>query len=177
MSQKITPGTYTANIIDYGLTETKAGDPQAAIKFEFMDRENDRHEITWYGSFKEKAMPWTIKTLLNCGMRGSDPAEIADGMQSGVLDAQTPVSIVVNAEQTQEGKTFMRVSFINKQGSALAKKLTKSDAKLKLGALNLKGAVMMAREETGIKDEPRPSPAFATGPTSVASFTDQDIPF
>lgn len=159
MSQ-IKPGIYQATISNYGIGVTQNGNPQVMILFNFQDHENAPREMTWYGSLKEgKAQEYTLKTLLYCGFSGSDPAEIADGIESGLLDHITPVKITVE-EHEYEGKKSMRVSWVNKIGSkAMEKRITKSEAKLKLGTLNLKGTLAAVRQETGIKAEPRPAKA------------------
>lgn len=161
MANKIEAGIYEAKIIDYGIGTTKAGDPQMMILFEFNDLDNQRHEITWYGSVKSpKAQEITAKTLLYCGMTGNDPMEIADGVSTNILDAVTPVKITIELEPKQDGLgTFAKVAWVNRAGNgAFAKRLSKSEAKVKLGALNLKGTMMIARQDTGIQDKPRTAP-------------------
>jgi hypothetical protein len=69
----INPGTYPAKVISHAISETRGGDPQAAVTFSFDA--NGPKTMTWYGSFKEgKAREITIKALLACGLKGNNPA-------------------------------------------------------------------------------------------------------
>jgi hypothetical protein len=166
---QILAGKYQAKILDYGIGLTEAGNPQIMIILGFDD--GQPRELTWYGSLKEgKAREITIKALLACGLKGNDIDGIADGIGGGPLDADTPVSITVEYETNQNGKSFPRVRWINRSGSALKNKMTKEEAKIKLGCLNLKGEVIAARQETGLK-EPKQK--------DNASFNhcNEDIPF
>jgi hypothetical protein len=63
----IREGTYRGKILDYGVTTTKNGVPQAAIKFGLKTPEGDR-VLTWYGGFSGESTKWTIKALLTCGL-------------------------------------------------------------------------------------------------------------
>lgn len=157
MATKIEAGIYEAKIIDYGIGQTKAGDPQVMILFEYNDNDGQRHELIWYGSLKEKAIPYTMKTLLYCGMNCNDPMELAEGIPSNILDAATPLKITVELEQKNDGTgTFAKIAWVNRASTGgLAKRITKSEAKIKMGALNLKGAMLVARQETGIQIQER----------------------
>lgn len=162
MAEKIVPGKYTAKISNYGITPTKSGDPQIAVLFDFNDQDGTPHEITWFGSLNgEKAQEITSKACLTMGLVGNDLGKIAAGVEGGALDHETPVSIQIEPH-TWDGKTVMRVKFINRLGGqAFQKKLSESEAKLKLAALNLGGVVAAARQELGIKDERKAKPAGA----------------
>lgn len=175
---KIQAGIYEANISEYGIGPTKSGDPQVMILFNYNDLEGTPHEITWFGSLKEgKAQEITMRTILYCGFNGSDPADLAEGVSSGLLDVATPVKITIE-ESEYQGKKSMKVAWVNRMGSqSMEKRISKSEAKIKLGALNLKGALAAMRQETGIRVEPRASkPAMAVG-QSTPSFEDDDIGF
>lgn len=162
MAQMIKPGKYKANILDYGIGQTKSGDPQVMIQLNYQDSDQDVHEITWFGSLKEgKAQEITIETLLRCGMKGNDVAAVAGGIESDTLDVAPQYTIAITPHEYQ-GKTSMRVAWISNGGAGLAeKKISKQEAATKLGALNLKGAVAKMRSDTGMKDEPRKAPAPA----------------
>jgi hypothetical protein len=153
----IQPGIYQAKIVDYGIGHTKAGDPQVMILFEFNGAEGQRHEMTWLGTLKEgKGQEITLKALLTCGMRGNDIDALADGVVSNILDVNSPVNITLQLEPNQEGKQVLRVKWINAVGGKVFRdKLSRNEAKIKMGALNLKGAMAAVRAETGIKDAPR----------------------
>lgn len=174
MKKVIDQGHYSANIIDYGITSSKAGDPLVMIAFETLDNQNDRYELIWRGSLKsEKAQQITVKALLCCGMTGNDIQAVADGPAGNALDMQAPVSIKVEHELGTDGRPYAKVAWINRKTAQVAK-LTKSDAKLKLGALNLKGMFAQSRSEMGIQSKPE----VAMAPQAVPALEDlDDLPF
>ena len=170
---KMKPGVYEARISNYAIGTTQAGDPQVLILLNYNDEENAPHEVTWFGSLKEgKAQEITLRTLLDCGFSGSDPVDLADGTDSHLLDVITPVRITIE-EHEYQGKKSLRVQWINRMGGrALEKKITKSEARIKLGALNLKGALAQARQEMGVKAQ-----KSGPGVPSAAPGWDSDIGF
>lgn len=151
---KIQPGIYDASIVSYGIGQTRAGDPQAMILFEYNDLDGHRHEVTWYGSFKEgKAQEITLKALLTCGFRGNDPSVLSEGVLSEALELAKAVKITIDEDTKQDGTKFMRVRWINELSREL-KSMDRSQAKVKLGALNLAGQLAVIRSQL-----PTPKPA------------------
>ena len=142
---KIPNGRHQARVIDYGLTETKAGDPQVRVKFKLV---GDGSEITWFGSLKEgKASEITIDSLLVCGLHGTDLLILEGGSGSGALNEEKIVSIVVEDEE-YNGKTTTKVKWINSLDGG-AKKLSDN----KKGSLKRYSQLVKARRvELGIKD-------------------------
>lgn len=139
----INPGTYKAIVVSHAISETKAGEPQAAIVFSFDD--GGPKTITWFGSFREKARPITIKALLVCGLQGNNPA--------GPLEIGREVSIVVDDETGNDGKVRTKVKWVNQLGGT-RNVIAQDLAQAKLSALE--GAVMAAREELAIPDDSIP---------------------
>ncbi len=132
----IQPGTYVAKVVSHAISETKAGDPQAAVTFGF-----DGHTMTWFGSFKAgKASEITIKALLVCGLKGNNPA--------GPLEIGKEVSIVVEEEIGQDQKARMKIRWVNALGGGIKNVIAQDLAKAKLSALE--GAVMAARSGQGV---------------------------
>lgn len=137
----IKAGTYSAKVESHAITETKGGDPQAAVTFSFM-AEGSQRKITWFGSFKEKAQPFTIKALLACGLKGNNPA--------GALEIGKEVSLVIEIETNDKGQEINKVRWVNRPGgirNVVDSKI--AHAKLSL----LEGAVMKARQEATGDDE------------------------
>ena len=160
-------GTFTAKIKDYGISETKAGDPQIFIGFEYMENDIQRN-MTWFGSLKDgKGREITFGALRNCGFSGKSFYDLAEGSDSGLLDNNRELSIVIQPNEW-EGKTTMRISFINIPG-AVRSKLSKIDAIDKMKGMNLEGDWMQFKQdnadEGGGNKEEKPS------------FTEDDIPF
>ena len=150
----IKPGKYTAKIVDYGIGETKAGNPQAAVVFEFKDDQERKWSLSWFGHFTEKTIEKTLDALLVCGLHGNDVGAIASGPEGGALDMSRDVSITVEHETDDKGKTRAKVRWVNRVGGNSFKRMEQSQAVAKLG--NLKGAVLARRQETGIQDDAEP---------------------
>lgn len=136
----IEPGTYKATVLKHGISETKDGSLQAVVTFS-LDAGGPK-TLAWFGSFKEKALPHTIKALLVCGLKGNSPA--------GPLDIGREVSIVVDEEIGQDGKTRTKVRWVNAIGGAIKNVVDQNIATAKLAALE--GAVMAARHDLKIPE-------------------------
>lgn len=147
---KYSEGTFEAKVVDYGIAETKAGDPAPFIYLEVAFPDGPAF-ITWRGSFKEgKAREIALKALLACGFRGTDPSVLIDGADSGAIPIGTPVSVVVEAEEYQ-GKTYHKVSWINapNAGSITLRRADPAAARAKLMKLNVAGDLAKLRETVG----------------------------
>lgn len=141
----IKPGTYVGTILSHAVSETKAGDPQAAVTFSF-EADGKSHTMTWFGSFKEgKAQEITLRALLTCGLKGNNPA--------GLLEIGKQVSLVIDEEKDQNGKLRTKIKWVNPLGGV--KNVMPPDLAMnKLEALA--GAVAMARQENNIPDDDIP---------------------
>lgn len=129
----VNPGHYIATILSHAIGETRKGDPQAVVTFAF--EASGPQKITYYGSFSEKAMQYTIKNLITCGLKGNNPA--------GDLEIGKQVEIVIDIEADENGKDRNKVKFINRIGET-RNAIPQDLAKAKLAALE--GAVMAARQ-------------------------------
>lgn len=136
----VKPGTYLATVLNHAITQTQKGDPQAAVSFSFTDGEGS-HQLTWYGSFSEKAQPFTLKSLLACGLKGNNPA--------GPLEIGKEVSIVVEHDTDDTGKTRAKVRWVNPIGG-YKNVIDNQEALMKLSMLE--GAVMAQRQKMGLVD-------------------------
>lgn len=118
----VKPGRYSANVLEHGISETKAGDPQAVVKFEF-EVDGSKRELTWFGSFKEKALPFTLDALVACGLKGNNPA--------GALEIGKEVSIVIEKDVNDEGKERNVIRWVNRPSMPI-KKMDSVSANAKL---------------------------------------------
>lgn len=131
----VQPGTYIGTIVSHQISETKAGNPQVVISFTFNVPEAGPQKINYYGSFSDKAHPYTIKNLITCGLQGNNPA--------GDLEIGKQVELVLDIETDEvSGKERNKVKYINQIG-AVRNAIPQDQAKAKLAALE--GAVMAAR--------------------------------
>ncbi len=140
MADKIKNGRYVAKLLDYGIGVSKTGNAQALVMFKYKDNDGDSHDLTWFGSFHPNAAEFTCKSLVTLDFKGDDPSVLADGIKSGVLNANKEVELVVEWE-TYNGKENARIKYINEVGaSKFQNKLSKPEAELKFTGMNL-GAV------------------------------------
>jgi hypothetical protein len=138
MSQDLVKsGRYKAKVVDHGITKTKAGDPQATVRFE-LETSVGYRELTWFGSFNGGAVEHTVRALVNCGLKGSNPA--------GDLEIGKEVSIVVEIDKDQNGNDRNVIRWVNAPGGVL-NKMDKREA----GALleRFSGVVMALKEKDG----------------------------
>lgn len=170
------PGTFKAKILNYTISNTKTGNPQVEILFGYNDGDTSsiggtHHQITWWGHLTEKATPITLKALDAMGFKGKtdeDFARLADGVEGGMLDIEKEVSLVLEEDTKEDGKKFVKVRWVNDPNRTQGFKnaLTKGEAKVKLGALNLSGQMAMLRAQ---------SPARAEAPKPIHDDTDFDF--
>jgi hypothetical protein len=133
----IKEGTYIAKVLTHAISETQKGDPQAVVTFSFQT-DDGPHNLNWYGSFSEKAMPHTVKALVVCGLKGNNPA--------GELEIGKEVQIVIENEADDKGVLRSKIRWVNQVGGGV-KKMAPELARAKLSALE--GAVMAARQKLG----------------------------
>jgi len=104
------------------LGESSNGNVQVGIEFAILDTGG---RMTWYGSFSEKAKPFTLKGLRAAGWTGLDVSDL------GSLDAsmtETPEVELVIGDHEYEGKTSRRIKFINRGGGLNMKAPLQGDA-------------------------------------------------
>lgn len=147
---ELKPGHYGAKVISYGITKTKNGDPQMLIQFQIIAEDRTSHLLTWYGSFKDNARPYTIDALLRCGLKVDNLAVLADGISSGALDLSKELSLDIRKEKGQDGKERLKIAWINEvRGTAFKAMVPKIEAISLLQGLE--ADVAKRRAETGIK--------------------------
>lgn len=161
MAVNIKPGVHEAMVIDHGVTKSKTGTPMAVIRFEYMDTDADKHQINWYGSFKEgKAAEITCEALATCGWTTNKPSDLAKGAGSGVLDETSTVSITLGNEE-YNGKVTTKVKYINPPGGAgFRNAIEHSDAVQMFNGLNLEGVAAAARKKHSPKEPKNHAPQF-----------------
>lgn len=143
-------GTFKAVIKDYGIGETKAGDPQVFLVLD-VQFENDIKGMTWYGNFNGGAKVHTIKALLACGFEGNDPGVLLDGPDSGAIKIGAEVSVVVEEVDKQDASgnvtgKIHKVLWVNRIGGVgNIKRADPGTMKAKMAKLNLAGDVAKFR--------------------------------
>ena len=107
----IKAGKYKTKAVDYGVTQTKNGDPMLVVKFEV-----DGQSLFWRGMFGEKSLPITEKALAALGFESDRFDVLADGTDSGALNLNLEVVIEVDLE-TYNGESRPVVKWVNEPGA------------------------------------------------------------
>lgn len=99
-------GTFRAEIVDHGYSETKAGTPQFTVQFS-----TESGTIAGFFAMTDKAIEHTIKKIRAMGYEGDDLDDLADGT---VLKG-CYCSIQVTHE-TYNGQISAKVGWVNPDG-------------------------------------------------------------
>ena len=133
-------GKHKAKALDYKFGRSAKKNEQVLVTFEFTDGPNKGKRMGWYGHFTEKTIDKTLESLEICGWDGASLAEMKGfGSQE--------VELVLEPEQGDDGREYMRVRWVNRIGGG-GPKLKEELDQAGILALNerLKGA-MLARKE------------------------------
>lgn len=173
MASKIVPGKYLGKIIDHGITNTSAGNPQVVLRFDFLDKDGDKHELNWYGTLKEgKGREITLKALVTCGLTTTDLSLLCDGVESGALDTENLVNLAVELKVGTDNKERPTIAWINDgTGGGLTNEVPKEEAKQKLSALGISNDISALLGSQGKKL------ATKTAAAPMASPAVDQIPF
>jgi hypothetical protein len=149
--QKRVAGT----LLEWSVGKASTGTPQVVLVFE---TEGGARE-TFYGALTEKAFPYTRDALMACGWRGESSSTMKQDIRRG-----TRVELVLGPELSQQGRTVMRLRFVNRLRRAPESNLSREE-KLDL-AESIDVMCELAKNVTGAVVEPGVEPA-----------EDDDIPF
>ena len=131
----IQDGRHKARAIEWKLGVTSKGSEQIGVLFQL----DDGQTITWYGYFSDKTVERTLESLEHMGWDGIDIAAPVG------LD-KNEVSIVVEAEQGDDGNFYPRVRWVNKLGGGLAMKEELAGHALNNFRNRMKGAVLARKQ-------------------------------
>lgn len=164
------PGIYRGKIVNYGMRSVANGTAVPVITFAITT--DVMTELTWLGSFSDKARDITFKALITCGFRHPSPNALAQGPKSGLLDTAKEYSITVE-QQTYNGHTTNRVKWINE---GIRHQVDQATVEVMNAGLNLHGSFLAMLGQHGI--EPNHKPVVAAPPEhSHRNDDDIDIPF
>ena len=128
----ISPGRYRAKAVKMQLGMTGTGKEQVGVLFDLLDHPGE--QVTWFGFFTDESFGRTIESLRHCGWVGpmlDDPTGIDTN----------EVTLVIEQE-TYQGKTRLKVAWVNAPGGGLAMKETLDDQAAKSFAARMKGQVL-----------------------------------
>ena len=193
-------GNFDAKIIDYGVSVSSANRPQVFVVFEFEYTNEDTggssmRKKAWYGSLHEGAVPITLKSLIQCGLRQSNfdkLDKLADGPSSGLLDMERhrQIELYEVPNYQDESKTDTKIHWINDPALApTIKKIDEADNKSFFGekrgefsdTLKALASNMDLPPETEKKKSKAPIDNVSIKETDDTTVnyggTDEDIPF
>lgn len=147
-------GKFAAKVIDHDLDLDKDMNIKSVlVRYAVLDDDGTEKEITQFMSMKGGAVPITVKTLVLLGFKGTKDADIltlarsipgSEELKPLALDGDKVVELVLENE-TYNGKTNLRVKFVNEPGRGGMKRMEGSAAVVNLGGLNLAGHLAEAR--------------------------------
>lgn len=183
-------GTYRGKVVDGGLAKAGNGNEQVAMLCELGgDGPEKGLQLTYYGSFSERAADITIKALRTAGWTGVDLAEVDDWKKNVPNPPEVEFVIEQEEQQDQQGNVATddqgnplmrtRVRWINAAGG-LGVKERLSATEAQSFAQKMKGKLLAfdqnnrAPKTNGAapRATQRPSP-----PKPAASTGTDDIPF
>lgn len=137
-------GRFNASAKDYGISETQGGKPQVFIQFR-VEFPSGPEEMTWYGSLNEgTARDITLKALLAVGFVGNDLGKLLDGVDGGAIPVGAQAS-VVTGENVYNGKTTIKINWVNAIGGGQAQHVDKGAGLAQLAKMNLSGDMARLR--------------------------------
>jgi len=174
----IPEGTYRARGVDAALGYAGTGTEQVAVEIAILEEGFEAQHMTWYGSFSEKALKFTLKALRTLGWEGDDLSQL-EGID------RNEVYIKVEHEEDQEGNLRARVQWINSSAGGLQLKTRMDEGAAKAFAERMKGHVLATKTPAAaVSGTPRTAAASRNGAAppktkakAAAPPDDDNIPF
>lgn len=175
MSNVVKPGKYIAKIVDAMLMTSAAGNPMVAIMMEFKDEAGNPRRMTWFGATAGGAREITIPTLVRCGFKSDDLADVSLGKEAFNYDSDYEV-VVDNEPNPKKGNALEpRLKWINLVGGGtFRERMTKEDAVKLTSGMNFKADFMDARQKAG---KPKAEPVAAVPAAVEPTMDEADLPF
>jgi hypothetical protein len=163
------PGTFRARAVEGAMGETEGGKPQIAIELQVLDEGFAGETITWFGYFSEKTLKRTFESLRILGWKGDDLTSL-----DGITDNEVKIVVI---EDTYEGKTRLKVNWINRPGG-LALKTPMSPDRVKSFAAEMRGEAVASRQGKPAQTaKPRAATSPAADQSPEAQRGDDPLPF
>lgn len=142
------PGRYRARAAEWAWGVSSNNNPQLAVAFDFLDHPGQR--MTRYLSFTDDAFDYSLKALRVCGWQGDNFEDLTG------LDANEVQLVLANEEY--QGKTELRIQFINSVGG-LALKQAMEPTQIATFAQRMRGRIQQADRAAGRSPAPAPQRA------------------
>ena len=160
-------GSFRARAIEGSMAYSSNGNEQVGILFEILEGPYAGKSYQWNGYFSDGAKQIAFDALFSLGWDGQDFVSF-----TGITTNEVPVTL---EEDTYEGKTRIRIGWVNRQGGlALKNRMTPSQAE----EMRSKFAadIAAAAKRAGRPPIAAAKPPVANGRQPVAAQAD-DIPF
>jgi hypothetical protein len=142
MAIPIEKARYRARARKAEFGEAKNGSEQVGIDFEVTQGEHKGEHLAYYGSFNgDTATEITIKALRTSGWKGDDVGDL-----SSLSRPDAPEVDLVCEPDTWEGKTHLKVKWVNAAGGLALKKPLDQAKRAALSA-RLRGVVAAVDQE------------------------------
>jgi len=121
-------GIFNGKIKDYGMSVTKAENPQPFIMFDVYEQNDETFSapvktMTWYGSFVGGAKDIALKSLISCGLAPqnfSNLVNLMNGVSSNMLDLNKVLTLDIQEESKWDDATKMvsKIQWVNDPATA-----------------------------------------------------------
>ncbi len=154
-----------ARAINAAVGKASTGTHQIAIEFEYLDESGG---ITYYGPLTDAAFEYTMRAIRTAGFQGDDLSDLSS------LCNDTPEVVLVIGPEEYNGKTTLKVKFINSPGGLAMKDALRGDD-LAAFARKMKGKIVAYDRSAGAPKAPPAARARQVEPSSGGG--PDDIPF
>lgn len=152
---------YAAEIIDAGLTKSKAGNEQVFVTLNVKADDGSIHKNTWYGSMVETQVEKTIGQLVKMGFMGNSFDDLNKGHM--MFDGTLPRTVEFGFQQTKNEATGLwvntdklKVKWVNVKSRGIEK--------LEKSSLTSQAALFQkVKSELGLKTQPKTAVAKNEG--------------
>ncbi len=118
LAHAITQSTSNGDLLAVFGRSSKKGTPQVTIAFELGEgTEHAGETVYWTGYFSDKALANTMRALRNCGFVGDD----LDTFNDQDALSMKPVEIEIQHEDGNNGKTYVKVAWVNRPRASMGK--------------------------------------------------------
>lgn len=163
-------GSFMARALEGAAGYTSNGTKQVAILFEILEGPYAGKSFQWNGYFTDNAKQATFDALFSLGWDGRDFVAF-----TGITTNEVPVTL---EEDTYEGKTRIRVGWVNRQGG-IAVKNRMSPAQAEELRAEFAADIAAAAKRAGRPPIAAAKPPVANGRPAARPVAAQadDIPF
>ncbi len=157
------PGQYIGTVEDYGISKTKQDQPQAFIKFKINKGEGlGFANLMWFGGLSEKVPQgkenspahYTVKTLLDCGFRGMEVEDLAQGVASNIIPHGKEMSLTIE-DNEYEGVLRSRIQWVNVIGAGGPKKMKREELEGKTNTSALRAMLLKEKQNRPTEEMPK----------------------